>query len=60
MRYLATLFWTLILVHMLMYVAGSMLGASYDFGTATILGIIAFILVMIVSAFIPEQPAEEQ
>ncbi|RST75218.1 DUF2929 family protein [Siminovitchia acidinfaciens] len=60
MRYLLTIFWTLLLVNMLMYVAGSMIGSSYDFGTATTLGVIAVILLFIVSAILPAQPTEEQ
>lgn len=60
MRYLLTIFWTLLLVNMLMYVAGSMIGSSYDFGTATTLGFIAVILLFIVSAILPAQPTEEQ
>jgi len=54
------IFWTLLLVNMLMYVAGSMIGSSYDFGTATTLGVFAVILIFIVSALIPAQPTEEQ
>lgn len=60
MRYLLTIFWTLLLVNMLMYVAGSMIGSSYDFATATTLGVIAVILLFIVSAVLPAQPTEEQ
>ncbi len=59
-RYLLTIFWTLLLVNMLMYVAGSMVGSSYDFGTATTLGVVAVILIFIISALIPAQPTEEQ
>ncbi|RST59725.1 DUF2929 family protein [Siminovitchia terrae] len=54
------IFWTLLLVNMLMYVAGSMIGSSYDFETATTLGVFAVILIFIVSALIPAQPTEEQ
>lgn len=60
MRYILTIFWTLLLVNMLMYVAGSMIGSSYDFGTATTLGIIAVILIFIISVLLPQQPTEEQ
>ncbi|WP_318246758.1 YjzD family protein [Bacillus norwichensis] len=60
MRFIMMIFWTLLLVNMLMYVAGSMIGSSYDFGTATTLGVFAVILIFIISALIPAQPTEEQ
>ncbi|GIN97794.1 hypothetical protein J6TS1_36640 [Siminovitchia terrae] len=60
MRFIMMIFWTLLLVNMLMYVAGSMIGSSYDFETATTLGVFAVILIFIVSALIPAQPTEEQ
>jgi hypothetical protein len=60
MRYLFTIFWTFLLVNMVMYVGGSMLGSDYEFAKATMLSIGAVILIFIVSAIIPEQPAEEQ
>lgn len=60
MRYLLTIFWTFLLVNMVMYVGGSMIGASYDFGTAAMLSIAAVILIFILPAILPEQPAEEQ
>lgn len=54
-----TFFWTFILAHMLTYVVSSMIGATYDFTTGTILGIAAPILIMIIPAIIPEGPAKE-
>lgn len=59
MKYFWTLFWAFLLVHMLSYVAGSMMGVAYDFTTASILGVAATILILIVSAILPNQPAEE-
>ncbi|CAH0344466.1 YjzD family protein [Bacillus sp. CECT 9360] len=59
MRYFMTFFWTLILVHMLTYVVSNMIGTSYDFTTATILGVGATILIMIVPALLPNDPIEK-
>ena len=39
MFYIWTLFWTLLLGHMVNYVAGAVSGATYDFMEATYLGI---------------------
>lgn len=59
MRYFMTLFWTLILVHMLTYVVSNMIGVSYDFTTATILAIGATILILMVPALLPNDPVEK-
>jgi cell shape-determining protein MreD len=59
MRYFWTFFWTIILLHMLTYVVSSMIGAAYDFSTATILGVAATVLILIVPALLPEDPVEK-
>lgn len=41
------------------YVVSSMSGASYDFRTATILSVIATVLIYIVTAILPNEPAED-
>jgi cell shape-determining protein MreD len=58
MRYFMTFFWTFILTHMLTYIAASMMGSSYDVTTASILGIGATILILIIPAIIPNDPVE--
>ena len=59
MKYLLTFFWTFLLAHMLTYVISSMIGAKYEFGTASILGIAVTILILIVPVILPNGPAEE-
>ncbi len=60
MRFFWTLVWTFLLIHMLTYVATSMIGSGYDFNTATILAIAAAILIFLITAVLPETPAKEQ
>jgi cell shape-determining protein MreD len=60
MRFFWTFFWTFLLVHMLTYVVSSMLGEAYDFQAASILGVIAAILIFVVSAIIPAEPAGKE
>ena len=54
MRYLGTLFWTILLMEMLTYVAGSMLDVSFHFETGLILGVISTVLIFIISSILPE------
>jgi hypothetical protein len=54
MRYLGTFFWTILLMEMLTYVAGSMLGVSFQFETGIILGVISTVLIIIISSILPE------
>ncbi|MBS4193642.1 YjzD family protein [Lederbergia citri] len=60
MKYLWGFIWTFILVHMLTYVAGSMLSAEYDFKMASIYGIGAYILVLIISSILPAPASAEE
>lgn len=59
MRYTWTFFWVFLLIHMTTYVVSSMGGATYDFTQATILSVVATILVYIVAAIIPNEPVED-
>ncbi|MBM7717405.1 uncharacterized protein YhhL (DUF1145 family) [Bacillus thermophilus] len=59
MRYIVTIFWTFLLVNMVMYVGGSMIGSTYDFKTASMLSAAVSILIFIASAILP-QPVEEK
>ncbi|HEY4553004.1 MAG TPA: YjzD family protein [Bacillaceae bacterium] len=54
MKYIWTIVWTFLLIHMTMYVAGSMLGASYDFNTASLLAVGAVIILLIIPAILPQ------
>ena len=53
-RYLGTLFWTVLLMEMLTYVASSMLAVSFHFETGLILGVISTVLIIIMSSILPE------
>lgn len=60
MRYFWTLFWTFLLVQMLTYVTGSMLGVGYDLQTGIILTVATTILVLIIPLVLPDGPADHQ
>jgi hypothetical protein len=57
-RYIMTLFWTILLMFMLTYVVSMMVGVSFDIQMALTLGVIATILVYIISIVLP-QPAKQ-
>lgn len=57
-RYILTLFWTLLLAHMATYVISSMIGSSYDFNTATVLGVSMTVFILIIANLLPSEPVE--
>ncbi|ALA71092.1 DeoR faimly transcriptional regulator [Geobacillus stearothermophilus 10] len=57
MRLFWTFFWTFLLVQMATYVMGSMQGISYNFTTGALLGVIVTVLIIVVAALIPDEPA---
>ncbi|MCK7605585.1 YjzD family protein [Geobacillus stearothermophilus] len=57
MRLFWTFFWTFLLVQMATYVMGSMQGIGYNFTTGSLLGVIVTVLVLVVAALIPDEPA---
>ena len=59
MRYLWTLIWTFLLVQMLVYVGGSMLGVGYSLDTGIVLTVAVTILIYIVPFILPDGPVEE-
>lgn len=59
MQYIATFFWSFLLVTMLNYVVSSVLGAGFDFVTGAIISLIFSVLVLIVTAIIPNEPTPE-
>ncbi|MCD7034956.1 YjzD family protein [Metabacillus sp. GX 13764] len=58
MRFIWTFIWAFLLVHMASYVATAMIGTSYNFGTASILGVIATVLLYIIASVVPDRTAE--
>lgn len=56
MRYFWTLFWSLLLSHMVVYVAGSMNGTGYDFTQGTFAGIIFAVIISVLGdTLVPEE-----
>jgi len=53
-RYIMTLFWSILLMLMLTYVVSSMMGVAFNLTTALTLGIIATIAIFIFPAVLPE------
>lgn len=49
MKYIVTLFWSFILGHVAYYLGSSLTSVSYDFTSATILGLIVAIGVVIIA-----------
>lgn len=59
MQYIATFFWSFILVTMLNYVVSSVLNVNFDFVTGAIISLVFAVLVLIVTAIIPNEPTPE-
>lgn len=58
MRFFWTFFWTFLLVQMLTYVVSSMTaGAKYEFMPAAIASVVVTILIYVITALIPNEPA---
>jgi hypothetical protein len=59
MKYFWTLFWTFILIQMVVYVGSSMIGSEFDFMTGVVLTIPATVLLYIIPLVIPNEPVEK-
>ena len=61
MKYIVTLFWSFILGHVAYYLGSSLTSVSYDFTSATILGVMVTIGVVIISNILKNsiQPTTE-
>lgn len=59
MRYIMTFFWVFLLLQMIVYVVGSMIGVSYNFNTGAILSVPVTILISLLPLVIPNEPIEE-
>ncbi|MBS4172033.1 YjzD family protein [Bacillus sp. FJAT-49736] len=60
MKYFWTLFWTFLLVHMLGYVGSAMTDTNYSLKDISIISVVVTILILVVSAIIPNSPATEE
>ncbi|MCM3595253.1 MULTISPECIES: YjzD family protein [Bacillaceae] len=58
MRYFWTFFWTFLLMQMMAYVVSSMTGVAYNFVTASILAVVATVLILILGEVVPDRSAE--
>lgn len=59
MHYIMTFVWSFLLVAMLNYVAGSIVGTEFDFMTGVTVSIVLAVVVLIITAVIPdESPAD--
>ncbi|WP_243385736.1 YjzD family protein [Bacillus kexueae] len=58
MKYVMTLFWAFLLVNMASYVVSSMIGATYEFGTSSVLAVVATVLIFIIGELLPNEPIE--
>ncbi|MGJ7919576.1 YjzD family protein [Neobacillus sp. LXY-4] len=59
MKYFWTLFWTFILIQMVVYVGSSMMGVEFDFNTGLIITLPVALLLYIIPAIIPNDPVEK-
>jgi hypothetical protein len=59
-RFLGTLFWTILLMEMLTYVASQMMGVSFNYVTGITLGVIATVLIIIISSILPKPLNEKE
>ncbi|NMD70804.1 YjzD family protein [Bacillus sp. DNRA2] len=59
MKYFWTLFWTLILIEMVVYVGSSMIGTEFDAMTGVLIAVPATLLLYIIPAIIPNDPVEK-
>ncbi|WP_153731998.1 YjzD family protein [Sporosarcina obsidiansis] len=59
MHYIMTFVWSFLLVSMLNYVAGSIVGAEFDFMAGVTVSVVLAIIVLIITAIIPnDAPAD--
>ena len=58
MQYIITFVWSFLLITMLNYVVSSVLNVPFDFMTGVIVSVAFAVLVLIITAIIPNEPAE--
>lgn len=59
MQYIMTFIWSFLLVTMLNYVVSSVLGAHFDFVTGAIISVVFSIIILIMTAVIPNEPTPD-
>ncbi len=56
MKYFWTFFWTFLLVQMMSYVTGNMVGVQFDFLLGTIVSVGVTALILLIASLIPSEP----
>lgn len=59
MRYILTLLWAVILTNMTYYILGAMSGIAYSFQTASILGLVIGIFIILLAGAISDKDIEK-
>lgn len=59
MQYIMSFIWSFMLISMLTYVVSSVLGAHYSFTNGAIISVIFAVLILIVTAIIPNEPTPD-
>lgn len=59
MQYIMTFVWSLLLISMLNYVVSSVLNVPFEFMTGVIVSVAFSVIVLIIAAVIPNDPAVE-
>lgn len=57
MKYIMTLFWSVILTHVLGYVVSSVQGTENNYTLVTVIGVIIAILIFVIDAVLPKNEA---
>lgn len=60
MKYLTTLFWGLLIGHVVNYIGSSLTGGSYSFTTATVIGLLSAVLVVLIAAVVPKETKDQK
>ncbi|MFX3624107.1 MAG: YjzD family protein [Ectobacillus sp.] len=59
MQFIWTFIWSFALVQMASYVISSMGSGTYDFTQATIMSVVVLVLIVAISALVPNEPTEQ-
>ncbi|WP_416828733.1 YjzD family protein [Ectobacillus polymachus] len=59
MKYIASFFWSFVLVQMASYVISSMTQTTYDFTQSTIMSVVISVLILFIGSLVPNEPSEQ-
>ena len=60
MQYIGTFFWSFLLISLLNYVVSAVQNVPFDFMIGVYISLAVSILIFVISAIIPDQPAAEK